>query len=75
MCYLSLVEQKIAPDIQSLKPEWQRQTNQVLDEATLEMPEIGHAMSGGRQGLHSEQLGYLLAEMQFLQRAYPGVSW
>ncbi len=75
MCYLSLVEQKIAPNIQSLKPEWQRQTNQVLDEATLEMPEIGHAMSGGRQGLHSEQLGYLLAEMQFLQRAYPGVSW
>ena len=74
-CYLSLVEQKFAPDIQSLESEWQRQTKQVLDEATLEMPEIGHAMSGGRQGLHSEQLGYLLAEMQFLQRAYPGVSW
>jgi len=74
-CYLGLVAQKIAPDIQLLKSEWQRQTKQVLDEATLEMPEISHAMSGSRQGLHSEQLGYLLAEMQFLQRAYPGVSW
>ena len=74
-CYRHLVECRIAPDVQALESEWQRQTRQVLDEATLEMPEIGHAMSGGRQGLHSEELGYLLAEMQFLQRAYPGLSW
>ncbi|GIT48612.1 MAG: hypothetical protein Ct9H300mP14_05400 [Gammaproteobacteria bacterium] len=44
----------------------------VLSEATLSMPEITNPMSGGRTGLHSEHLGYLLAEMQFLQRAYPG---
>jgi len=47
----------------------------VLSEATLRMPEITNPMSGGRTGLHSEHLGYLLAEMQFLQRAYPGATW
>ena len=73
--YLELKDQNIVPDIQLLKSEWECQINQVLGEATLEMPEITHAMSGGRQGLHSEHLGYLLAEMQFLQRAYPGASW
>ena len=74
-CYRHLVECRIAPDIQALESEWHHQTKQVLDEATLEMPEIGHAMSGGRQGLHSEDLGYLLNEIKFLQRAYPGLSW
>ena len=73
--YLELEDQNIVPDILLLKSEWECQMNQVLGEATLQMPEITHAMSGGRQGLHSEHLGYLLAEMQFLQRAYPGASW
>jgi ring-1,2-phenylacetyl-CoA epoxidase subunit PaaC len=73
--YLELEDQNIVPDIQLLKAEWECQMNQALGEATLQMPEITHAMSGGRQGLHSEHLGYLLAEMQFLQRAYPGASW
>ena len=73
--YLELEDQNIVPDIQLLKAEWECQMNQALGEATLQVPEITHAMSGGRQGLHSEHLGYLLAEMQFLQRAYPGASW
>jgi ring-1,2-phenylacetyl-CoA epoxidase subunit PaaC len=49
---------------------------QVLAEATLKMPAADAWMqSGGRQGRHTEAFGFLLAEMQFLQRAYPGAEW
>lgn len=73
--YLDLESLSIVPEIHLLKSEWERQVSGVLAEATLRMPEILSAHSGGRQGLHSEYLGYILAEMQFLQRAYPGASW
>ena len=53
----------------------EREVGACLSESTLSMPEITMPMSGGRTGLHSEHLGYLLAEMQFLQRAYPGATW
>ncbi|CAM3804125.1 1,2-phenylacetyl-CoA epoxidase subunit PaaC [Bordetella sputigena] len=62
-----------------LRAPWLAQVRAVLDEATLTMPRedlAGHAAyRGGRQGRHSEALGPLLAEMQFLQRAYPGAAW
>jgi ring-1,2-phenylacetyl-CoA epoxidase subunit PaaC len=49
---------------------------EVLDEATLAMPPVdAYVQRGGKQGRHTERLGYILAEMQFLQRAYPGVAW
>jgi len=73
--YLDLESLNIVPEIKLLKSEWELKVNGVLAEATLQMPEILSAHSGGRQGLHGEHLGYLLAEMQFLQRAYPGASW
>lgn len=47
-----------------------------MREATLQLPAAGLWMQGGgKQGRHTEHLGYLLAEMQFLQRTYPGASW
>ena len=46
-----------------------------LAEATLRCRNSGWMQRGGKRGLHSEHLGYLLAEMQFLQRAYPGAKW
>jgi len=73
--YLDLESLNIVPETQLLKSEWELKVNGVLAEATLQMPEILSARSGGRQGLHGEHFGYLLAEMQFLQRAYPGASW
>lgn len=73
--YLDLESLNIVPETQLLKSEWELKVNGVLAEATLQMPEILSAHSGGRQGLHGEHFGYLLAEMQFLQRAYPGASW
>jgi ring-1,2-phenylacetyl-CoA epoxidase subunit PaaC len=48
----------------------------VLEEATIELPDEKIWMqSGGKNGIHTEHLGYILAEMQFLQRAYPGLEW
>jgi ring-1,2-phenylacetyl-CoA epoxidase subunit PaaC len=65
----------IAPDPASLRPAWQRRVEAVLREATLPVPEMGFTHRGGRRGVHTEHLGHLLAEMQFLQRAYPGLQW
>jgi ring-1,2-phenylacetyl-CoA epoxidase subunit PaaC len=47
----------------------------VVAEATLVVPEVAPARGGGRQGLHTEQMGYLLAEMQHLHRSHPGATW
>ncbi|ETX29783.1 1,2-phenylacetyl-CoA epoxidase subunit PaaC [Roseivivax isoporae] len=72
----ALAEAGIAPDPASLHEAWHGIVTEVLEEATLGVPE-GRAdvQKGGRQGRHTEHLGYLLAEMQFLQRAYPGAEW
>jgi ring-1,2-phenylacetyl-CoA epoxidase subunit PaaC len=47
----------------------------VLTEATLTVPDVRPAVTGGRRGVHSEHMGYLLAEMQYLARSHPGASW
>jgi ring-1,2-phenylacetyl-CoA epoxidase subunit PaaC len=59
----------------SLRAEWGRTVDAVLAEATLTRPPDGWMQTGGRRGRHSEHLGYILAELQFLQRAYPGAQW
>jgi ring-1,2-phenylacetyl-CoA epoxidase subunit PaaC len=58
-----------------LQPEWQRTVDAALSEATLARPETTRFMSTGKLGVHSEHLGFVLAEMQFLQRAYPDRQW
>jgi ring-1,2-phenylacetyl-CoA epoxidase subunit PaaC len=54
---------------------WLRQISDVLDDADLGIPEDPYQRSGGRRGFHSEHLGHLLAEMQWMQRSYPGLEW
>lgn len=68
-------EAGIAPDPASLRPLWDAQVDSVLAEATLQRPAGTFAHKGGKQGRHTEHLGFILAEMQFLQRAYPGAVW
>ena len=65
----------IAPDPASLRAPWDETVDAVLAQATLKRPDSSFAHKGGKQGTHTEHLGYILAEMQFLQRAYPGASW
>lgn len=63
------------PDLAALEAAWRANVGELLARATLVMPERGHQQVGGRDGRHSEHLGYLIAEMQHLHRAYPGVRW
>jgi ring-1,2-phenylacetyl-CoA epoxidase subunit PaaC len=71
----ALVAAGILPDPAELKAAWTARVEAVLEEATLDRPADGWMQKGGRRGEHSEHLGYLLAEMQFLQRAYPDATW
>lgn len=73
--HASLVKAGIAPDLANIKATFDRTVNDVLKEATLKRPTDSFMATGGRQGKHSEHLGYILAEMQYLQRAYPGAEW
>ena len=71
----AMVATGIGVDLAALKPDWDRRVDGVLAEATLARPADGWMQSGGKRGRHGEHLGHLLAEMQFLQRAYPGATW
>ncbi len=70
-----MVAQKVAPDLATLRPKWLARIDEVLQEATLTRPTDTPYPWHGKSGRHTEHLGYLLAEMQFLQRAYPGAQW
>jgi ring-1,2-phenylacetyl-CoA epoxidase subunit PaaC len=73
---LAMVEQGVAPAAALVREAFLQHVGEVFDEATLTMPSPDEYMQrGGKQGRHTERLGYILAEMQFLQRAYPGVEW
>lgn len=72
----AMARQGIAPAPESLRQPWLEHLSEVFDEAKLALPPVDTWMQkGGRQGVHGEHLGFLLAEMQFLQRAYPGAQW
>jgi len=59
----------------TLRAAWDAEITRVLDAAGLEAPQVPQAMCRGRQGEHSEYLGYILAEMQVLARKHPGATW
>lgn len=66
----------IGVDVTLLKQPWLNRVQEVLHEATLPSPLVeGPGMEGGKSGRHTEYLGYILAEMQYMQRAYPGAEW
>jgi ring-1,2-phenylacetyl-CoA epoxidase subunit PaaC len=65
----------IAPDPAALEPAWRAQLLELLERATLHVPEVSWVQRGGRAGRHTEHLGHLLAEMQVLQRTHPGAAW
>jgi ring-1,2-phenylacetyl-CoA epoxidase subunit PaaC len=70
-----LIERGIAVDVRALEPGWRAYIAEVLAEATLEVPDVAQRPTGGRRGIHSEAMGYLLAEMQHLARSHPGATW
>ena len=62
-------------DVAALKNEWLEKVKSIFDEATLSIPENTFMQSGGKTGVHTEHLGFVLPEMQSLQRNFPGVEW
>lgn len=71
-----LIAEKIIPDFEEIKTKWLEQVKTVFEQATLTVPETKNSVQqGGKTGKHSEHLSYLLAEMQSVQRAYPGMQW
>lgn len=65
----------IGVDLAKIYSIWQKKVSDVLAEATLTMPSTAWMQSGGKEGNHTEHLGYILADMQFLQRTYPNAQW
>ena len=70
-----MVSEGVVPDPARLKSKWDAQIQQVFSAATLVVPEKYWPVSGGRLGNHSEAMGYLLADLQYMQRTYPGMTW
>ena len=72
----SAIEHNLFVDVSELKQEWLKLVSETLEEATLTLPDDDQYMfSGARSGRHTEHLGRLLAEMQFLRRSYPEGDW
>lgn len=72
---ISLARQGIAVDPRTLRASWQQEVEAGLRDASLEAPQDAPYRTGGRSGRHTEHLGPLLAEMQYLARSFPGLSW
>jgi len=67
---------RVCIDVTSIRNDWTKKVKEVLQEATTDFPDEKTWMqSGGKNGIHTEHLGFILAEMQFMQRAYPGLEW
>jgi ring-1,2-phenylacetyl-CoA epoxidase subunit PaaC len=62
-------------DINSLQDKWLAKVKEVFEEATLPLPAKSFFQKGGKEGKHTEHLGYILTELQYLQRTYPGAEW
>ena len=70
-----LQEKNIIPELISVKSEWENTVKEVLEMATLSFPDNNWKFEGGRKGRHSEHMGYLLADLQYMQRTYPNMEW
>ena len=70
-----MIEEGIGVDLDMIKVLWNERVNHIFSEALLSRPDDQWMQKGGKQGKHSEQMGYILAELQWMQRAYPGLKW
>ncbi|MFM6946180.1 MAG: 1,2-phenylacetyl-CoA epoxidase subunit PaaC [Flavobacteriales bacterium] len=70
-----LQSQNLVPSLKNIHSSWLETVKMVFAEATLSIPSNNWKFDGGREGRHSEHMGYLLAELQYMQRAYPNMQW
>ncbi len=72
---LNMLTSGTGADLAVIHPLWQAKVQEVVSEATLTLPTATWMLQGGKKGVHSEHLGHILTELQFVQRAYPGMTW
>jgi len=65
----------IVTDLDAIPEQWNNKVKEILEMATLSFPVKTWMQKGGKEGVHTEAMGFLLAEMQYMQRAYPGQQW
>lgn len=68
-------EAGFGPDPDTLKEAYWQHVSTVLEEAKINMPDVEWAHSGGKKGVHSEHMGFILSDLQYMQRAYPDMTW
>ncbi|WP_430411820.1 1,2-phenylacetyl-CoA epoxidase subunit PaaC [Kordia sp.] len=68
-------EEGIGVDVSTLKDAYYEKVTSLLQEATIQIPESKYFQKGGKSGIHTEHMGYLLSDMQYMQRAYPNMKW
>ena len=71
----TMVAEGIGVDTSLLKVNYYKKVSEILEEATLQTPTIEFFQKGGKQGIHSEHMGYILTELQYMQRTYPNMTW
>src|SRR5690554_6484707 len=72
---IAITEEGTVVDITKLKKKYYETVSEVLEEATLKIPESKYFHKGGKQGIHTEHMGFILAELQYMQRTYPNLEW
>lgn len=71
----SVIEEGAGVDVQSLRDDYYKNVSAILEEATLKVPENTYFQKGGKEGVHTEHMGYLLTDLQYMQRTYPNMEW
>lgn len=71
----SMIEQGIGVDTAAFKEDYYKNVSDILEEATLKVPDLKYFHKGGKEGVHTEHMGYLLADLQYMQLTYPNMEW
>ena len=70
-----MISEGIGVDVSQIKDSYYKKVSATLEEATLRIPNLQYFQKGGKNGIHSEHMGYILTEMQYMQRTYPNMKW
>ncbi|MGH1478224.1 MAG: 1,2-phenylacetyl-CoA epoxidase subunit PaaC [Geminicoccales bacterium] len=69
------VDLALMPSREGMRACWDATIDEIFGQAMLQIPEVQFPITGGREGRHGEEFGHLLAELQYMQRTYPGLAW
>lgn len=70
-----MIKAGVGVDVKTLKEAYYKNVSEVLEEATLDVPDLKYFQKGGKDGIHSEHMGFILSDMQYMQRTYPNMNW